>query len=187
LNVRTETWPRPHRLTVDEYYRMAEVGLLAPDARVELIEGAIIDMAPIGERHIAAIMHLTHRLVEAVGKQALISVQGAVRLGIHNQPQPDFAVLRPSADAYRQHVPAPADVLLLIEVSDSTLTFDRGAKAALYARHGIAEYWVVDVERSVLHVFREPNDGRYGRELTLTPGRLPIPGLGIEVDLSGTF
>jgi Uma2 family endonuclease len=102
-------------------------------------------------------------------------------------PQPDFAVLRLSADAYRKHVPAPADVLLLIEVSDSTLAFDRGAKAELYARHGVAEYWVIDVERGVLHVFREPNDGRYGRELTLTPGRLPIPGLAIEVDLTDAF
>jgi Uma2 family endonuclease len=172
---------------VDEYYRMAEVGLLAPDARVELIEGAIIDMAPIGERHIAAVIHLTHRLVEAVGKQALISVQGAVRLGIHDQPQPDFAVLRPSADNYRQHVPAPADVLLLIEVSDTTLAFDRGAKAALYARHGIGEYWVVDVERGVLHELREPKDGRYLSERTVTPGRIAIPGLGIEVDLSDTL
>jgi Uma2 family endonuclease len=166
---------------------MAEVGLLAPDARVELIEGAIVDMAPIGERHIAAVMHLNHRLVEAVGKQALVSVQGAVRLGIHDQPQPDFAVLRLSADAYRKHVPTPADVLLLIEVSDSTQAFDLGAKALLYARHGIAEYWVVDVERSVLHVFREPNDDGYGEVLTLTPGRLPIPGLGISVDLTDTF
>jgi Uma2 family endonuclease len=172
---------------VDEYYRMAEVGLLAPDARVELIEGAIIDMAPIGELHIAAVMHLTHCLVNAVGKQALVSVQGAVRLSIHDQPQPDFAVLRLTADAYRQHVPAPADILLLIEVSDSTLAFDRGTKALLYARHGIAEYWVVSVERSVLHVFREPNGGRYGSELTLTPGRLPVPGLGVEVDLGGAF
>lgn len=187
MNVRTDAWPRPHRLTVDEYYRMAEVGLLAPDARVELIEGAIVDMAPIGELHIAAVMHLNHRLVEAVGKRALVSVQGAVRLGIHDQPQPDFAVLRLSADAYRKHVPAPADVLLLIEVSDSTLAFDRGAKATLYARHGIAEYWVVDVERSVLHVFREPREGRYEKELTLTPGRLPVPGLGIEVDLTDAF
>ena len=187
MNVRTEKWPRPHRLTVDEYYRMAEVGLLAPDARVELIEGAIIDMAPIGELHIAAVMHLTHRLVEAVGRHALVSVQGAVRLGIHDQPQPDFAVLRPSADGYRKHVPATADVLLLIEVSDTTLAFDLGAKARLYARHGIAELWVADVERSLLHVFRSPSDGRYISELTLTPGRLAIPALGIEVDLSDTF
>jgi Uma2 family endonuclease len=101
--------------------------------------------------------------------------------------KPDFAVLRPSADGYRKHVPALADVLLLIEVSDTTLAFDRGAKATLYARHGIAELWVVDVERSVLHVFRSPSDSRYGSELTLAPGRLAIPGLGIEVDLTGTF
>jgi Uma2 family endonuclease len=187
VNVQTESWPRPHRLTVDEYYRMAEVGLLAPDARVELIEGEIIDMAPIGSSHGAAVIELTRRLVTAVGELALVAVQLPVHLGIRSEPQPDFALLRPREDAYRKGLPTAADVLLLIEVSDTTLAFDLGAKAKLYARHGVPELWVVDVVREELHVLRTPRGDEYTDRAAGAVGVMPLPGLHVTVDLTKLF
>src|SRR5690606_26748569 len=144
MNAQTETWPRPHRLTVHDYYRMAEVGLLGPDDRTELIEGEIIDMPPIGDRHADLVRLLTKRLVQAAGDSAEVSSQLPVRLSLRSEPQPDFAVLKPRSGGYRQH-PTPSDVLLLVEVSDSTLRYDLGRRARLYANHLIPEYWVVDL------------------------------------------
>src|SRR5690606_23447073 len=167
LNVQAETWPRPHRLTVHDFHRMAEVGVLAPDARVELIEGAIVDMAPIGHLHSAVGIQLTHKLVQAVGSKALISVQGPLRLGTFTELVPDFTVLR--LRDYRTGVPTAADVLLAIEVSDTTLRFDLGAKSKLYAGAEIREFWVVDVNRRRLHVFTKPQDGAYQDQTEVAP------------------
>ena len=133
MSVTHESWPRPHRLTVDEYYRMAEVGLLPPDARVELIDGEIIDMAPIGSRHAAAVDLLAERFIQAAKGTVVVRIQGPVRLGPRSEPQPDHAVLRPRADRYARSHPTAADVLLVVEVSDATLRFDREVKANLYA------------------------------------------------------
>lgn len=187
MNVQTDAWPRPHRLTVTDYYRMAEVGVLAPDARVELFEGEIIDMPPIGDRHGAAVIHLTKKLVMAVGDLAFVSVQGAVRFDSYTELQPDFAVLRLRADDYRNGHPTAADVLLLMEVSDTTLRFDRGRKAALYARHAVPELWVVDVNAERLHVMRNPSPSGYAEQTTVATGVMPIPGLPVLVDLSQLF
>ena len=184
MNLTPETWPRPHRLTVDEYYRMAEVGLLPPDARVELIEGEIIDMAPIGSRHAATVNGLAKTLILAVGDSAVVAVQSPLRLSHRSEPQPDLAVLRPRADRYRDsHATAP-DVLLLVEVSDTTLRFDRNVKAKLYARHGIPELWIVDVNSEQLHVLGKPLRGEYAEAATVRFGVMGIPGGVGEVDLT---
>jgi Uma2 family endonuclease len=178
-----------HKISVDEYYRMAEVGLLAPDARVELIEGEIVDMAPIGSGHSGSVSLLTQRFVRAVGERAVVMVQGPIRLGPRSEPQPDLAILQPRADFYRRGHPAAADVLLLIEVSDTTLKYDLETKVPLYARHGIPAVWVLDREHRRLRRFRTPSDGRY-LDVTETdaPGLEPIPGLdGLAVDLSTLF
>src|SRR5438046_6626490 len=108
MSVANETWPRPHRLTVDEYHRMAEAGVLRPDARVELIEGEIIDMAPIGSRHAAAVDLLAERLITALRGAALVRIQGPVHLSARSEPQPDVAVLRPRAARYAGHHPSSA-------------------------------------------------------------------------------
>jgi Uma2 family endonuclease len=187
VSVTKETWPRPHRLTVDEYYRMAAVGLLPPDARVELIEGEIIDMAPIGSRHAAAVDRLAKLLILAVDKSAIVRVQGPVRLSVHSEPQPDLAVLRPRADDYRDSHPETSDILLLIEVSDTTLRFDREVKAGLYARHGIPALWILDIGDGRLHVFRAPRRGEYTERTDVAAGPVEIPGLGIDVDFSELF
>lgn len=182
MNVQAETWPRPHRLTVHDFRRMAEVGVLAPDTRVELVEGAIVDMAPIGHLHSAAVIQLNHRLVHAVGSKALVSVQGPLRLGTYTELVPDFTVLR--LRDYRTGVPTAADVLLAVEVSDTTLRFDRGTKARLYAQAGIATLWVADVNRRRLHVFTKPKDGVYQDEAGVAPGVMPLPGLDISIDVT---
>jgi len=140
MSAQTETWPRPHRLTVDEYYRMADAGLLSPDDRTELIEGEIVDMPPIGSPHAAIVTMLTERLVRLVGASAQVRVQAPVRFMPRSEPQPDIALVKPRSDAYRNAHPIAADVLLLIEVSESTLRFDLEVKSRLYATHGIPEY-----------------------------------------------
>jgi Uma2 family endonuclease len=176
-----------HRITVDEYYRMVEVGLLAPDARVELIEGEVVDMAPIGSRRGGTVYDLNARLVMAVGARAVVLVQGAIRLGPRSEPQPDFALLRPRPDFYKRSHPAPADVLLVIEISDTTLRYDLQTKVPLYARHAIPAVWVADLGGSRWHFFGAPAGGRYTESSeSESPGVTPIPGLdGAVVDLTG--
>jgi Uma2 family endonuclease len=187
VNVTPETWPRPHRLTVDEYYRMAEVGLLAPDARVELIEGEIIDMAPIGSRHASAVDWLARRFIEAVGESAIVRVQGPIRLGPRSEPQPDLALLRRRADRYAGGHPASGDVLLVVEVSDATLDYDRNVKAGLYARHGIPALWIVDLPQRRLHTFGRPGEGGYRDRSVVDGPAVGIPGLSIDLDPAGLF
>lgn len=161
MNTAAEQWPRRHLISVDEYYRMAEVGLLSPQARVELIEGVIIDMAPIGSLHASIIDALTRYFVQAIGDKAVVGIQRPVRLSKTSEPQPDVSIFRPRADFYRNSHPTAADLLLVIEVSDTTLRFDLNDKRALYAQHGIPEYWVIDTQGRQLHCLREPSGDDY--------------------------
>jgi Uma2 family endonuclease len=182
-----EVWPQRHRITVDEYHRMAEVGLLAPEARVELIEGEIIDMAPIGPPHSSVVNQLTRLLVRALDDQAIVQVQGPIRLSRSSEPQPDLALLKPREDFYRHRHATGADMLLAIEVSESSLRYDREIKAPLYARHGVPELWIIDLPNGRLLTYRSLTAGEYQEKSTLPqPGVMPIPGLpGVSVDLSG--
>jgi Uma2 family endonuclease len=186
MSTTLENWPRRHRLTVDEYYRMAEVGLLAPDARVELIEGEIIDMPPIGMPHGSAVDRLNRLMMRAVGDRAIVRVQGAVRLSRFSQPQPDIALLAPSANFYGDKHPTAADTLLIIEVSDTTLRYDSKIKASLYARHGVPEYWIVDLEKGKLHFCRSPFAEGYADVSSVSSsGPVSIAALpGVSIDLA---
>jgi Uma2 family endonuclease len=177
---------RRHRLTAGEYHRMAEAGVLAPDARVELIDGEIVDMAPIGSRHGSAVKRLLPLFSEAVGRSAIVAVQDPVRLGDRSEPQPDLMLLAPRADFYEAAHPTAADVLLLIEVSDSTARHDREIKLPLYARHGIREVWLVDLDNRLLSVCRQPAGDAYTQATeTATPGVLsPLLLPGVMVDTS---
>lgn len=168
---------------------MAEVGLLAPEARVELIEGEIMDMAPIGPLHVGTVMMLDQRLHQTVGSRAMILCHGSIVLGEYSQPQPDLAVLRPRADFYRAGHATATDTLLVIEVSDTTWRYDRDTKVPFYARHGIPEVWIVDLPRSMLHFFRGRSGEGYADESSATaPGIESLPGLpGASVDLSALF
>lgn len=181
--------PHKHLITVDEYYRMAEVGLLAPDARVELIEGEIIDMPPIGMDHAGVVNLLNHLFVLALDKRAVVQPQAGVRLDLRSEPQPDLAILAPRDDFYRGKHPEPEDVLLLVEASDSTLRYDRDVKMPLYARHGIPELWIVDLQHNEVHFFRRPHAGQYlDHTVIREPCTARLAGLpGVVVDLSGLF
>lgn len=178
-----------HRLTVEDYYRMAEVGVLEADARVELIEGEVIDMAPTGTKHYAAVMRLDHLIKAAVQGRALVAVQAPLRLNRYSQPEPDLAVLKPRDDFYAAALPTGADTLLVIEVSDTTLAYDVRIKAPLYARHGVAELWVIDLAGGLLRRFCDPQGDSFGDvSATERPGRIALPGLiDTHIDLSGLF
>jgi Uma2 family endonuclease len=173
------------KLDVDEYYRMAEIGILHEDDRIELIEGELVEMAPIGGHHTGAVINLTHLLAAAVGRRAFVSVQNPVRLDRYNEPQPDFAVLRPRGDRYQGRVPEVGDVLLLVEVARSSLAYDRSVKLPLYAKHGIPEVWIVNIDDKLVEVCRDPGPDGYGSITRAGPGTLLepelLPGAIVEV------
>ena len=185
------TGPVRHRWTVSEFQRMGKTRFLDPTVRMELIEGELFDMAPIGSFHAGTVTLLTHLFTQAVGETAVISVQNPIDLSERSEPQPDLILLRPRADYYLSEHPHPRDVLLLIEVSDSTVQFDRKTKVPLYARHGIPEVWlVVGPHRRHIEVYRDvqPEQGGYRtrlqvREGTLTPVLLPE----VEIRLGDVF
>jgi len=178
-----------HRLTVREYRRMGEVGIFAPDARVELIDGEVIDMAPIGSRHMGAVNKLNRTLVLAVGERGVVQIQGPVQLGDRSEPEPDVAVLKPRPDAYADSTALADHVLLLIEVADSSLELDRSVKVPLYAAHAIPEVWIVDVANRLLTIHREPRDGLYRDVQTMATAGIVEPVMlpGVRVDLGGLF
>jgi Uma2 family endonuclease len=189
MSVAMEEWPRRHRITVDEYRRMAESGSFAPDARVELIDGVIIDMPPIGSAHAGTVDQLHALLHQAVGDRAIVRSQGPVQVGEYSEPQPDLALLSPRKTFYKDRHPTEHDALLVIEVSDTTLDKDLRQKMALYALHGIPEYWIVDLVSRRLHVFRRPRGAEYEQTSSFDrPGALDISEIpGATVDLSGLF
>ena len=165
------TAPARHRLGVDEYHRMVEAGVFGKDDRIELIDGDLIDMAPIGQGHAAIVGGLNEALFMACAGRAIIWPQNPIRLDRSSEPQPDLAVLRRRADFYATgERPGPADILLLVEVAGSSLRFDQTVKLPLYARAGIAEVWIVDLQRCVLDAYRKPDGDAYGEMTTHQPG-----------------
>jgi Uma2 family endonuclease len=189
MGMHMESWPQRHRITVHDYHRMAEVGLLAPDARVELIEGEIIDMAPIGKDHQSIVDQLNRMFVRAVGDNAIVRVQGSIRLSQWSEPEPDLVLLNPRPDFYRGEFAAGTDTLLVIEVSDTTLRYDRDVKVPLYARHGVPEVWIVDVQNDTLLVYGDLHDGKYEQQVALErPATALVTRLpGIALDLAALF
>lgn len=157
-----------HRFTVDEYEQMIETGVLTEDDRVELIRGEIVEKMPIGDRHAACVNRSTRLFVRLLGDRAIVAIQNPIRLD-GSEPEPDVAILRPRDDFYASGKPAAADVLLLIEVADTSLAFDRETKRALYAAAGIAEYWILNLLDESLEIHRGPRpDGTYA-EITTHP------------------
>ncbi|MBM4257206.1 MAG: Uma2 family endonuclease [Deltaproteobacteria bacterium] len=188
LNTTTDVLQR-HRFTVAEYHRMAETGMFAPEARVELIEGEIIDMPPIGSPHAGTVDYIADAASVACRGQAMVRVQNPVFLDQHSQPQPDIALLRPRSDHYRSSHPTPADVFLIVEVSDSSLAYDTQIKLPLYARHGIPEVWLADLSNQRFLVHRTPTATGYQDVQTLTDLSAVSPLLlpGVTIDLSDLF
>jgi len=180
---------RRHRFSVADYHRMGETGILGEDDRVELLDGEIVEMTPIGSPHGGRVKRLNYLLTRAVGEHAIVAAQDPVVLDERSEPEPDIALLRPRADFYTDSHPRPEDVLLLIEVADLSLEKDRRVKVPLYARHGIPETWIADTVHRCVRRFAEPEDGTYHKQEELDLSRpTPLPGLpGYAVDLSGLF
>jgi len=164
-----------HRFNVKEYYRMAETGVLKPDARVELLNGEIVDMSPIGPFD-GGITKFLNRLFSAAAKGRWITaVQDPVRLDDHSEPQPDLMLLKPVSDFYRKQHPQPEDVFLLVEVSDTTLATDQEEKLPAYGRAGITEVWVVNLAELTVEMHREPHFNGYGSRTVLRAGNQATP------------
>ncbi|MGA7730607.1 MAG: Uma2 family endonuclease [Chloroflexia bacterium] len=177
----------PRRLiSIDEYERMIVAGVFPEDDRSELIRGEITEMAPIGLLHASCVSRLTKLLERRVGDAAIIWAQNPIRLVGNSLPQPDVALLKPSSDFYSRTRPAPKDVILLIEVSDTTLNYDTQVKVPLYAEAGIPEVWIVNLQNDVIEAFSSPMAGVYNHAVKVARGQsLPLPGeLGGVVEVS---
>jgi Uma2 family endonuclease len=178
------TIPR-RTLTVDQYHKMADAGIFHEDDRIELIEGEMIEMAPIGPAHVSKVNELCAIFVRAVAESAIVSIQNPVALPPNNELQPDLALLKPAAHKYKSSLPRPSEILLLVEVADTTLAYDRDVKIPIYASHGIGEVWLLDVRAESLSVFQSPVANVYSR--VWMPGKndtvslLLLPHVNIHV------
>jgi Uma2 family endonuclease len=173
------------RFTVDEYFAMADAGILKREDHVELIEGEIIQMTPIGSRHAACVSRLNRLLLEQAGSDAIVRVQSPMLLSDLSAPEPDFLLARPHPDHYAAEHPRPSDTLLLIEVAHTTLAYDRGTKLALYAAAKVPEVWIVDVDGRAVEVYKQPEGMRYLSGYRLGPADTVrselLPSVVVEV------
>ena len=161
--------PTRHLISVDAFHRMGDAGILRPEDRVELIDGEIIDMSPIGALHAAIVARVATLFSQKLGAAAIVWCQNPLRLDDVSEPEPDIAILRPRADFYTTAHPGPDDVMLVIEVADTSLAYDLGVKVPLYARHGIPEAWVIDAATRRTRVFRRPAGGGYTAATSAEP------------------
>ena len=150
------------RFTVQEYNQMAEAGILSEDDRLELIEGEIVEMSPIGKRHAACVDRLNRLFSLRLQQRVIVRVQNPIHLSDRSQPQPDVTLLQPRSDFYAEGHPQPEDILLLVEVADTSVDYDREVKVPLYAQAGIYEIWLVDLVGEYVEVYREPAPNGYG-------------------------
>lgn len=174
-----ESLRRP--ISVDEYNKMAETGILGRDERVELLDGDVIVVPPHGPPHFSIVLRMGQTLTLGLGKRAFVSVQLPVIMSERSEPEPDITILDKRDDFYASGIPRAPDVLAIVEVADSSLGVDSGKKLKIYAEAGVPEYWIVDVKRGAVLVHREPNDGRYDSVRTHRRGdRLSFAALANE-------
>lgn len=147
--------------TVAEYHRMAEAGILSEDDRVELIEGEVVAMAPIGDRHAGTVDFLAEFLFRYLRDRVQVRVQSPIRLGEHSESRPDLTLLKRRPDFYRSQHPGSEDVLLVVEVAETSADYDREVKVPLYARFGVPEVWLVDLAEERIEVYRQPRPQGY--------------------------
>lgn len=175
--VRNKSLGQPHRFSIKDYYRLAEAGILKPDERVELLRGRIFTMSPVGYRHSYAVQQLNEFFSQRARKRWLVRLQDPIRLPDGSEPQPDFALLQPDKEIYKLTHPLPEHIFLLIEVADSTLLTDRADKLSLYARGGIPEFWIVNLEDDCIEVHLEPAGDIYRRRVIARRGTPIAPAV----------
>ncbi|MEZ0347490.1 MAG: Uma2 family endonuclease [Thermus sp.] len=168
-----------HRITLDEFHRMVEAGVFPEDLRLELVEGDLLEMSPIGKRHAAKVARLTAHFAPLTPTRALLYVQSPLVLG-SSELYPDVALLKPRPDFYEEALPEGKDALLVVEVADTSLRYDLTTKLPLYARSGVPEVWVVDLEGGRLLVHRHPEGGAYREVEALGAGKR-LSFLGVEI------
>lgn len=172
--------------TVSEYHRMAEAGILGECDRVELLEGEVVTMSPISPKHAAVVNRLNRLFFRRLPDRAIVSVQNPIGLGELSEPHPDLALLRPRDDFYAQDLPSPGDIRLLVEVAESSAQAERDFKLGLYARYGVPEVWLVDVDGQILEAFAQPQSPgyaevqHYDRGQTVTPTAFPDVAIAVE-------
>jgi Uma2 family endonuclease len=174
-----------HVFTVDEFHRMAEAGVLTEEDRVELIEGEVLEMAPIGPEHGGTVNVMTALFGRALGSRALLSVQNPLVLDDHSEPEPDLMLLRPREDCDARAHPRPGDVLLLVEVADESLERDRELKLPRYAAAGVPEVWIVDLAGRRVELCRQPESGAYASRTIRGPGASIAPSVFSDLELAG--
>ncbi len=189
----TQSKPPPHpadvaqlplrRFTVDEYFAMAEAGILKREERVELIDGVIVEMAPIGNNHLGTTDLYTMLFARAVGDRAIVRVQGSILLAERSMPEPDLVLLRARQDFYRYRAAVPDDVLLLIEVADSSVDYDRNEKLPRYARAGVPEVWITVLPERIIEAHTEPSGGRYTHTRVFVSGDTISPSALPDIEL----
>lgn len=155
------TAPHPKKFTIEEYYKMAALGIFKDGDRLELIKGEIMEMSPVGLRHAACVNRLNRILTTQLTTQAIISIQNPIKLKNNTEPQPDVVVLNPREDFYETGLPTPKDILFLIEVADSSIDYDRMVKIPLYAENEIKEVWIVDLNQNGLEIYQKPSQNYY--------------------------
>ncbi|MEM8640383.1 MAG: Uma2 family endonuclease [Cyanobacteria bacterium P01_G01_bin.54] len=160
------------KFTVGQYHQMIESGILTDRDRVELLQGEIIEMSPVGFKHAACVDRLNDRLGKSLGDRAIIRVQSSIQLSNYSEPQPDIAILRRRDDFYGNGHPQPPDIFALIEVSDTTIKYDRETKLPLYAQDGIPEVWIVDLGEQAIERYTAPSPSGYQQTQTLTHQQL---------------
>ncbi|MGZ4992398.1 MAG: Uma2 family endonuclease, partial [Methylobacter sp.] len=161
---------RKHLTDINEWQKLGEANIFPPDSRLELIDGEILEMAPIGFNHSGHINRLVKLLSKLIPDDVIPSVQNPLQLGDLSEPEPDFMLLKPNDDFYCSRHPNADDVLLLIEVADSSLSFDQNQKLRLYANHNIPEYWLMNLNDSCVEIYRQPHGDCYGEKTTLRVG-----------------
>lgn len=172
-------------ITITDYHKMIEAGILTEEERVELLAGHIVPMSPIGSKHAVCVKRLNHYLSQIVGQRAIISVQDPIELASDSEPEPDIALITPPFDRYVEAHPQVSDVFLIIEVAESSAQKDREVKLPLYAAAGIAEMWIVDLTEQVVEVYTEPKGSRYAlRRLYQTGEQIEIGFLQASVAVS---
>ncbi|MEM6965267.1 MAG: Uma2 family endonuclease [Bacteroidota bacterium] len=150
-----------YKITIDEYYKMAEVGILKPEDRVELIEGEILTMSPINTPHMGMVNMLTRILYQRLIDDYTISVQNPLRINSNTLPEPDFVIAKFRKDGYSNQAITPQATFLVIEVADSSYNYDRDKKTELYASAGVAEYWIIHLNKNQLEQYTQPKNGQY--------------------------
>jgi len=179
---------RRHLISTEVYQQMIEIGVLSESDRVELIHGEIIDMSPVNSQHVTAVNLINRFFTSNFNENTLVSIQNPIMLGDYSQPEPDIALLKLKSDFYQNQIPGADDILLVMEVANSSLAYDQTIKASLYATAGILYYWIINLNDRCLELYEQPKQQQYSVRRLYYPGEtVPCPPLNAEIAVNELF